>query len=227
MLKIVVLISGAGSNLAALLAAIESSRATDAPIDAEVVAIGADVDCEGLALADERGIPSFIERPRDHADRAAWGDALLERVRAVEPDLTILSGFMRLVPPRFVDALSPALLNTHPAYLPEFPGAHAVRDAMAAGVSQTGASLIVVDTGVDTGPIVDRVRVPIAADDTEETVHARIKIEERRLLAEAVRGVADGTVDLARIAETRPVHPEDSTTPTPTDPVTAEEHPAA
>lgn len=217
-LKIVVLISGTGSNLAALLEALEASRASDAPIEAEVVAIGADTDCDGLALAERHGVDSFVVRPTDFADRAAWGDALLERVLAYAPDLTILSGFMRLVPPRVVEALSPALLNTHPAYLPEFPGAHAVRDAMAAAATRTGASLIVVDNGVDTGPIVSQVRIPIHPDDTEATLHERIKVEERRLLADAVRGIAAGDVDLTRLA----ADPQrDRAT------ATAEEHPAA
>lgn len=217
-LKIVVLISGTGSNLAALLEALEASRASDAPIEAEVVAIGADTDCDGLALAERHGVDAFVVRPTDFADRAAWGDALLERVLAYAPDLTILSGFMRLVPPRVVEALSPALLNTHPAYLPEFPGAHAVRDAMAAAATRTGASLIVVDNGVDTGPIVSQVRIPIHPDDTEATLHERIKVEERRLLADAVRGIAAGDVDLTRLA----ADPQrDRAT------ATAEEHPAA
>lgn len=203
MLSVVVLISGTGSNLRALLEAIDDSQreetATD-PIGARVVAIGADTDAANLALADEFGVPSFVVRPRDFADRAAWGDALLERVRDHAPDLVVLSGFMRLVPPRVVRALTPSLLNTHPAYLPEFPGAHAVRDALAAGATQTGASIMIVDDGVDTGPIIDRVRIRIDPDDTAETLHERIKAVERRLLIDTVRGVADRTIDLHAIA---------------------------
>ena len=97
---------------------------------------------------------------------------------------------MRLVPPAFVQRFAPMLLNTHPAYLPEFPGAHAVRDAFEAGVAETGASVIVVDDGVDTGPILAQRRVPITAEDTEETLHDRIKIVERELLADVVRDIA-------------------------------------
>jgi len=190
-LRLVVLISGAGSNLRALL---EASDAADFP--AHIVAIGADVEAEGLAYAEERGIPSFVVPMSSFADRDAWGEALLEAIRVWQPDLTILSGFMRLLPPAAVTALAPALLNTHPAYLPEFPGAHGVRDALAAGVPETGASVIVVDDGVDTGPILAQERVPILPGDTEATLHDRIKPVERRLLARVVRDIATGTIDL-------------------------------
>jgi len=104
----------------------------------------------------------------------------------------ILSGFMRLLPPRVVEALSPALLNTHPAYLPEFPGAHAVRDALAAGATETGASVIVVDNGVDTGPVLAQRRIPILPGDTEARLHDRIKVVERELLVEVVLDIANG-----------------------------------
>ena len=200
MRNLVVLISGTGSNLRALLEAIDDAQGSDRAIDARVVAIGADTDRANLALADEFGIPTFVVRPGDYPDRASWGDALLARIRGYEPDLTVLSGFMRLLPPRVVRDLSPDLLNTHPAYLPEFPGAHAVRDALAAGATETGASIMIVDDGVDTGPVIDRVRIPIHPDDTEATLHERIKVVERRLLTETVRGVADGTIDLHAIA---------------------------
>ncbi|PPG38779.1 phosphoribosylglycinamide formyltransferase [Pseudoclavibacter sp. RFBA6] len=196
MLKVVVLISGAGSNLRALLEALRASAASGSPIGAEVVAIGADTQAAGLSLAEEFRIPSFVVRPKDFPDRAAWGEELLAQIRRFEPDLTLLSGFMRLVPPAVVDALAPRLLNTHPAYLPEFPGARAVRDALEAGVGETGASIIIVDNGVDTGPIIDRVRIPVLPGDTEELLHARIKVAERRLLEDTVRGVASGEIAL-------------------------------
>ena len=146
MQKLVVLISGTGSNLRALLEASE-----DAEFPARVVAIGADREADGLLLGEEFGIPTFTVPFTAYPDRDAWGDALIEQVRQWEPDLVILSGLMRLVPAGVVDAFSPYLINTHPAYLPEFPGAHGVRDALAAGVDQTGASLIVVDNSVDGG----------------------------------------------------------------------------
>lgn len=199
MLKLVVLISGSGTNLQALIEAVEASQATPNPIHARVVAIGADTERANLAFGEELGIPTFLVKPGDYDSREEWGDALLAKVREYAPDVTILSGFMRLVPPRFVEALAPALLNTHPAYLPEFPGAHAVRDALAAGANETGATIMIVDNGVDTGPIIDQVRIPINPDDTEAELHERIKVEERRLLTETVRGLADGTINLEEI----------------------------
>lgn len=194
------LISGTGSNLRALLDGLDAARESDAPIDAEVVAIGADTERANLALGEERGIPTFVVAPGEYPDRAAWGDALLARVREFGPDLTILSGFMRLVPPRVVDALAPNLLNTHPAYLPEFPGAHAVRDALEAGVTETGATIMIVDNGVDTGPIIDQRRIAITPDDTEATLHERIKVVERQLLLDTVHHLAAGTLNLKEIA---------------------------
>ena len=195
MLRVVVLISGAGSNLLALLEA-----ADDGDFPAHVVAVGSDVEAPGLAHAEERGIPTFVVPLSGHPDRAAWGDALLEQIAVWEPDLTVLSGFMRLLPARVVDALAPALVNTHPAYLPEFPGAHGVRDALAAGVPETGASVIVVDGGVDTGPVIVQERVAVLPGDTEASLHERIKPVERRLLIEVVRDVADGRLDLKELS---------------------------
>lgn len=191
MLRVVVLISGGGSNLRALLEACEHDG-----FPARVVAIGADRDADGLAYADEFGIPSFVVPFGAFASREEWGDELLTQVRQWDAELVVLSGFMRLLPPRVVAALAPALLNTHPAYLPEFPGAHAVRDALAAGATQTGASVIVVDEGVDSGPIVAQRRIPVLPDDTETRLHERIKVVERELLIDTVRAVADRTIDL-------------------------------
>ena len=190
-LSLVVLISGGGSNLRSLLEA-----SSDAEFPARVIAIGADRDAEGLALGEEFGISTFTVPFSSYPDRDSWGDALLEQVQQWQPDLTVLSGFMRLLPPRVVAALSPHLINTHPAYLPEFPGAHGVRDALAAGASQTGASIIVVDNGVDDGPIVSQERVPVLAGDTQDSLHDRIKLVERRLLVQAVLDIANGHVDL-------------------------------
>ena len=195
MLSLVVLISGGGSNLRALLEASE-----DAEFPARVVAVGTDRDADGLAHAEQFGVPSFTVAYSSYPDRDEWGDALLEQIQQWQPDLVVLSGFMRLLPPRVVRALSPNLINTHPAYLPEFPGAHGVRDALAAGVSETGASLIVVDDGVDAGPIISQERVPVLANDTEAALHERIKPVERRLLVQAVLDIANGYVDLKELA---------------------------
>ena len=191
MLKLVVLISGGGSNLRALLEAAE-----DPEYPARVVAIGADRDADGLALGETFGIPTFMVPFTAYESREAWGDALIAEIRRWGADLVVLSGLMRLVPPAVVEAFSPYLLNTHPAYLPEFPGAHGVRDALAAGVTQTGASLIVVDTSVDGGPIIAQERVPVMPGDTESSLHDRIKPVERRLLIQAVRDIATSTLDL-------------------------------
>jgi phosphoribosylglycinamide formyltransferase-1 len=191
-LRLVVLISGGGSNLRALLEACE-----DAAFPARVVAIGADRDADGLAYAEEFGIPSFVVPFGAFATREEWGDELIDQIHQWDGDLIVLSGFMRLLPPRVVAAFAPMLLNTHPAHLPEFPGAHAVRDAMAAGVTETGASVIVVDDGVDSGPIVAQRRIPVLPGDTEAHLHERIKLVERELLIQTVRDVADGTIDLA------------------------------
>ncbi|TFC90220.1 phosphoribosylglycinamide formyltransferase [Cryobacterium sinapicolor] len=191
MLNLVVLISGGGSNLRSLL---EACRDADYP--ARVVAIGADRDADGLELGEEYGISTFTVPFTSHPSREAWGDELLAQIQQWDADLVVLSGFMRLLPPRVVAALAPNLLNTHPAYLPEFPGAHGVRDALAAGVDETGASLIVVDTGVDDGPIIAQERVPVLPDDTQASLHDRIKIVERRLLVQAVLDIANGHVDL-------------------------------
>ena len=193
-LSLVVLISGGGSNLRALLEASE-----DAQFPARVVAIGSDRDADGFAHAEEFGIPTFSVALSNFPDRETWGDALLAEIEIWGPDLVLLSGFMKLLPPRVVDALSPRLINTHPAFLPEFPGAHAVRDALAAGVSETGASVIVVDNGVDSGPIISQRRVPVLAGDTEASLHERIKPVERELLIQAVLDVANGVVDLSQL----------------------------
>ena len=191
MLSLVVLISGGGSNLRALL---EASQDEDFP--ARVVAIGADRDADGFAHAEAFGIPTFSVALSNFEDREAWGDELLTQVQSWQPELVILSGFMKLLPPRVVNALAPNLINTHPAYLPEFPGEHAVRDALAAGVTETGASVIIVDDGVDSGPIISQERVPVHPGDTESSLHERIKAVERRLLLQAVLDIANSRVNL-------------------------------
>lgn len=195
MLTVAVLISGTGSNLRALLEA-----ASDPGFPARVVVVGADREAEGLAHAEEFGIPTFMVPFTQFDSRAAWGAELGEQLAVWRPDLVVLSGLMRLLPPDLVDEWSPRVINTHPAYLPEFPGAHGVRDALAAGVAQTGASVIIVDNGVDSGPILAQERVPVLPGDDEHTLHERIKPVERRLLIDVVRRVATGDLDLAQVA---------------------------
>jgi phosphoribosylglycinamide formyltransferase-1 len=191
-LTVAVLISGTGSNLRALL---EAARHPDFP--ARVVVVGADRDADGLAHAEEFGIPSFTVPWHLHESRETWGEEVSAQLAVWKPDLVVLSGLMRLLPPALVAEYSPRLINTHPAYLPEFPGAHGVRDALAAGASQTGASVIVVDDGVDTGPILAQERVPIVEGDTEHSLHERIKPVERRLLIDVVRRIATGELELS------------------------------
>jgi phosphoribosylglycinamide formyltransferase 1 len=179
--RIVVLISGGGSNLEALLTALP-----DSGIPATVVAVGADNDASGLEHARTRDIPTFVVSRSGFPDREQWGRALGDDIARYAPDWIVLSGFMSLLPPGVIERFGPCIINTHPAYLPEFPGAHAVRDAIAAGVGQTGASVIIVDDGVDTGPILARQRVPVNPGDTEELLHERIKVVERALLLDVL-----------------------------------------
>jgi len=194
-LSLVVLISGGGSNLRALLDA-----QSDAEFPARIVAVGADNDAAGLSHAEEFGVPTFTVPPTSFESRAAWGDELLEQIEVWSPDLVVCAGFMRILPPRVVSALSPFLINTHPALLPAFPGAHAVRDALAAGVAQTGVTVHIVDEGVDTGPVIVQEAVAIEPGDTESELHERIKTIERRLLTQAVLDIANSRVNLRELA---------------------------
>lgn len=191
MLKVAVLISGAGSNLRAFLETVSAST-----FPARVVAVGADRDAEGLSHAAHFDVPTFSVPFGDYASRDEWGAALAAQLRTYAPDLIVLSGLMRLLPQAVVDEFAPRIVNTHPAYLPEFPGAHGVRDALAAGAVETGASVIQVDGGVDSGPILAQERVAVEPGDTEPTLHARIKPVERRLLSDVVRRIASGDLIL-------------------------------
>jgi phosphoribosylglycinamide formyltransferase-1 len=190
-LSVVVLISGSGSNLRALLDA-----ASDPRFPARILAVGADNPAAGLEHAELYGIPTFVVNPQSFDTREEWAQVLLENVQFWNPDLTVLAGFMRILPPNFVNALSPNLINTHPSLLPNFPGAHAVRDALAAGATVTGVTIHVVDEGVDTGPHLAQAEVAVLPDETEHELHERIKDVERRLLVETVRGIAEGQIHL-------------------------------
>jgi phosphoribosylglycinamide formyltransferase-1 len=182
----VVLVSGEGTNLQALLDA-----GTDPAYGARVVAVGSDRDgIEGLRRAERAGLPTFIRRLGDHADRAGWDAALAADVRRHDPDLVVLAGFMKLVGGRFLEEYAGRCFNTHPALSPAFPGMHAPADALAYGVRYTGATLFVVDAGIDTGPIVAQAVVPVQDDDDVTALHERIKVAERRMLVDSVGRMA-------------------------------------
>ncbi|WP_382303809.1 phosphoribosylglycinamide formyltransferase [Herbiconiux sp. UC225_62] len=195
MLSLLVLISGGGSNLRALLEA-----SSDAEYPARVIAVGSDTDAPGFEHAEEFEIPAFTVVPTSFPSREAWGAELLEQIERWSPDLVVCAGFMRILPPAVVSALTPRIINTHPALLPAFPGAHAVRDALAAGVDTTGVTVHVIDEGVDTGPVIVQRSVPVYPGDTEHELHERIKSVERDLLVQAVLDIANGAVDLKEIA---------------------------
>ena len=185
-MRIVVLVSGSGTNLQAVIDAVR-----DGGLDAEIAAVGSDVPgCRGLERAVEAGIRTFTVAPGDFASRPEWNRALEEAVAANNPDVVLLAGFMRILDAEFVARFEGRLVNTHPALLPSFPGAHGVRDAMDHGVKITGVTVHLVDSGVDTGPILAQAAVPVLEDDTEESLHERIKVEERRLLVETLAKLA-------------------------------------
>jgi phosphoribosylglycinamide formyltransferase 1 len=185
-LRVVVLVSGSGTNLQALLDA-----AADPSYGAAVVAVGADRDAiEGLARAERAGIPTFVHRVKDFETREAWDAALTASVASYRPGLVVSAGFMKLVGDSFLASYGGRFVNTHPALSPSFPGMHGPADALAYGVKVTGCTLFVVDSGVDTGPIVAQAAVPVLEDDTAETLHERIKASERAMLVDAVGRIA-------------------------------------
>ena len=189
-LRIVVLVSGSGTLLQAVL---DEWTGQDAPV--RVVAVGADRDgIEGLARAERAGVQTFVVAPRDHVDRSAWDEALAAQLAAHAPDLVVSAGFMRILGPAVL-AGAP-VINTHPALLPSFPGAHGVRDALAHGVRVTGTTCHLVDDRVDTGPIIDQQACRVEPEYTEDTLHERIKVLERRMLVDVLAGLAAGTIAL-------------------------------
>jgi phosphoribosylglycinamide formyltransferase-1 len=180
---VVVLVSGSGTLLQALLDA-----AADPGYGVRIAAVGADRPCVGVERAERAGIPTFVVRPADFEDRSAWDLALAERVAAAGPRFVVTAGFMRILGPATLGAQP--VVNTHPALLPSFPGAHGVRDALAYGVKVTGTTCHVVDAGVDTGPIIEQRVVTVEDDDTEDSLHERIKVQERDLLVDVVSRLA-------------------------------------
>ena len=184
--RLVVLVSGAGTNLQALIEA-----CADPAYGARIVAVGADrEDIEGLARAERAGIPTFVRKVGQFTSREHWDLTLTDTVAAFEPDVVVLAGFMKLVGGTFLERFADRVVNTHPALCPSFPGTSGPADALEYGVKVTGATLFVVDDGVDTGPIVAQVVVPVEDDDDVETLHERIKVAERQMLVDNVGRMA-------------------------------------
>jgi phosphoribosylglycinamide formyltransferase 1 len=185
---LVVLASGTGSLLASLL----DAAVGDYP--ARVVAVGIDRDCPAADVAAAASLPVFRVRLGDYPDRGAWDAALTEATAVHSPDLVVSAGFMKILGPQFLSKFEGRTLNTHPALLPAFPGAHGVADALAHGVKVTGCTVHLVDAGTDTGPILAQQAVAVLDDDNDETLHERIKVVERRLLVDVIAAVATGGV---------------------------------
>jgi phosphoribosylglycinamide formyltransferase-1 len=184
--RLVVLVSGAGTNLQALLDA-----SADPAYGASVVAVGADRDgIEGLARAEAAGIPTFVLRLKDHDSREAWDAAFTVAVAEHDPTIVVLAGFMKLFGPAYLARFGGRTVNTHPALSPSFPGMRGPADALEYGVKVSGCTLFVVDAGIDTGPIVAQSAVPVLDDDTVESLHERIKVEERAMLVDSIGRMA-------------------------------------
>ncbi|HEY4558069.1 MAG TPA: phosphoribosylglycinamide formyltransferase [Enteractinococcus sp.] len=188
-MRLVVLLSGSGSNFQALIDAVAADE-----LDIDIVAAGSDVpDAYGLTRAQNAGIDTFVVNYAEYKSRTAWTTALADTVADYAPDLVLSSGLMRIVGEEFITRFAGRFINTHPALLPAFPGAHAVTDALATGVVITGTTLHIVDAGVDTGPILDQRAVPIDADDDAESLHEKIKLAERQMLLDNLAVLAAGT----------------------------------
>lgn len=182
--RLVVLASGTGSLLESLL------KAAVGAYPARVVAVGTDRECRALDVAAAHSLPSYTVRLGDHADRKAWDAAITEATAAHEPDLVVSAGFMKIVGPQFLSRFLGRVVNTHPALLPAFPGAHAVPDSLAYGVRVTGCTVHLVDAGMDTGPILAQEAVAVLDGDDEAALHERIKVVERRLLVDVLAAMA-------------------------------------
>lgn len=192
-LKLAVLISGRGSNLAAIVHAIDAGTC-----DAQILLVVSDrADAAGLELARERGIPTEIVRMRDYPDRATWDNALVTSVAAAQPELVVLAGFMRLLGRVFIERFRQRVINVHPALLPLFPGTTGPAQALEAGVRVSGCSVHLVDNGVDTGPVIAQAVVPVLPSDDAQALHARIQSVEHVLLPRVIDAIAHGTVELA------------------------------
>ncbi|MSS46005.1 phosphoribosylglycinamide formyltransferase [Cutibacterium sp. WCA-380-WT-3A] len=185
--RVVVLVSGTGTLLQSLI--------DNLPEQVDIVAVGSDQpSATALQRAQSAGIDTFVEPlPRSDAKttvRAAWDARLADDVARYDPDLVVCAGFMKLLGQSFLDRFGGCTINSHPALLPSFPGIHGPRDALEYGVKITGATVFMVDAGVDTGRILAQRAVPVLTDDTVESLHERIKAEEREMLVEVVTELA-------------------------------------
>ncbi len=195
--SVVILLSGAGTTMAPLLAA-----AADETFGASVAAVGSDrPSAPGLELAAAQGVATFVVDASQYPNRVTWSSALADTVAGYQPDLVLCAGLMRILDPLFLNRFPGRVVNSHPSLLPAFPGAVAVSDALAYGVQVTGATLHLVDAGVDTGPIIAQVPVPVLVDDDESSLHERIKTAERQMLLDLIPRLAAGelTIDGRRV----------------------------
>jgi len=187
-LPLAVLASGRGSNLGAIL---DACRADDFP--ARVALVVSDREsAAALERARGEGVDAVFLDPKGYGDRAAYDDALVATLERYRPGLVCLAGFMRLLGSAFVKAWAGRLMNIHPSLLPAFPGLHPHRQALDYGVKVSGATVHFVDDGVDSGPVILQASVPVRADDTEDSLSARVLVEEHRLYPEAIRLFAEG-----------------------------------
>ena len=183
-----VLISGRGSNLQALIDAIAAGE-----LDATLALVISNIpDAGGLQRARAAGVPTLVLDHRDFPTRAAFDSALIAALRAHEVDVVCLAGFMRLLGPAFIEAFPNAVLNIHPSLLPAFPGLHAQRQALRHGVKVSGATVHLVDAELDAGPIILQATVPVRSNDTEDSLAARILVEEHRIYPKAVALLLSG-----------------------------------
>ncbi|MFW0121889.1 phosphoribosylglycinamide formyltransferase [Rothia sp. CCM 9419] len=184
-MRIVVMVSGSGTNLQSIIDAVSAGTLT-----VDILAVGADKPCRGIARAQENGIETFLCEPHHYSSREQWNRALEGHLTRYNPDRIVFAGFMRIVDKQLVERFAGRIINTHPALLPSFPGAHGVRDALAYGVKVTGMTVHLVDAGVDTGTILAQAPVFVEDTDTEETLHERIKVKERELLVNTLEQIS-------------------------------------
>ncbi|MGB5268096.1 MAG: phosphoribosylglycinamide formyltransferase [Polyangiales bacterium] len=200
-MDIVVLVSGRGSNLKAICSAIDAGTC-----DANIAGVVSDrKKAAALDFADARGIPTRLVSLRKGDDRDLWNDALAETVGSLKPDLVVLAGFMRVLGAPLLEGFPGRIINVHPALLPAFPGHNGPQDALEAGVRVSGCTVHIVDSGVDTGPIIAQAAVPVIDGDSAESLHARIQVQEHRLLPAMIHQIAIGAITLDPLSVSTPV----------------------